>query len=226
MPRFRFTFLVFLLSFLLCPVLCAAEPLSAPQAEELLRAHFFRTRPNTDPTYTFTLTDRTTDEIWQNLGAQVFQIKDAGFQNGCGVLIKQGQVHWLGGCTGGVGLLSLAVADVNKDRSPELYYSYSFGSGLQRCEIGVYSERNAKAQTVGWKDAYLGDLFLEKTDAQTVLVQIRPYDAAKSGWGPVAATLGKIIFRQKLSGPSVKVRQDPKLPKELRDNLWSRSFPK
>jgi len=47
-------------------------------------------------------------------------------------LLYEGAVYPLGEWFGGCGVTSMALADLNGDQAPELYYTYSWGSGLHR----------------------------------------------------------------------------------------------
>jgi len=47
-------------------------------------------------------------------------------------LLYEGKVYPLGVWFGGFGVTSMALADLNGDQKPELYFTYSWGSGLHR----------------------------------------------------------------------------------------------
>lgn len=44
----------------------------------------------------------------------------------------------IGTCFGGYGITSMALADLNRDGQYELYYTFSWGSGLHRSQIGYF----------------------------------------------------------------------------------------
>ena len=57
-------------------------------------------------------------------------------------LMYDGHVYSIGTCFGGYGVTSMALADVNMDNQYELYYTFSWGSGIHRSEIGYFDPAN------------------------------------------------------------------------------------
>lgn len=53
-------------------------------------------------------------------------------------LLYDGHVYPLGVWFGGYGLTSMALSDVNGDQKPELYFTYSFGSGIHRSHAAYF----------------------------------------------------------------------------------------
>ena len=49
-----------------------------------------------------------------------------------------GSIYHIGTGFGGSGTTSFAVADLNSDGNPELYYTFSWGSGMHRSQIGYF----------------------------------------------------------------------------------------
>ena len=49
-----------------------------------------------------------------------------------------GSIYHIGTGLGGAGSTSFAVADLNSDGNPELYYTFSWGSGMHRSQIGYF----------------------------------------------------------------------------------------
>jgi hypothetical protein len=85
------------------------------------------------------LQDVTPNEVWRRMDAQVFKIK--GYTQSVSdiesFMIRRGQVFPLSIGFGGSGLDSMCVADLDADGSPELLYTYSWGSGLHRSHIAA-----------------------------------------------------------------------------------------
>lgn len=48
------------------------------------------------------------------------------------------EIFSIGTCFGGYGITSMALADLNRDGQYELYYTFSWGSGLHRSQIGYF----------------------------------------------------------------------------------------
>ncbi|MDE6714346.1 MAG: hypothetical protein K2K20_11485 [Lachnospiraceae bacterium] len=53
-------------------------------------------------------------------------------------IMYNGEVYSIGDCFGGFGITSMALADINMDGQYELYYTFSWGSGLHRSQIGYF----------------------------------------------------------------------------------------
>ena len=79
----------------------------------------------------FNITPR---EITTEYGYEIFK-----FDQSCaGYLLYDGHVCPLGEWLGGNGLVSFAVADLNGDCTKELYFTYSWGSGIHRSLAGYF----------------------------------------------------------------------------------------
>ena len=53
-------------------------------------------------------------------------------------IMYDGEVYSVGICFGGFGVTSMALADLNQDGAYELYYTFSFGSGVHALSIGYF----------------------------------------------------------------------------------------
>ena len=53
-------------------------------------------------------------------------------------IMYDNEIYSIGECFGGFGITSMALADLNKDGEYELYYTFSWGSGLHRSQIGYF----------------------------------------------------------------------------------------
>lgn len=54
-------------------------------------------------------------------------------------LLYENNVYPLGEWIGGMGVTSLALADLNAEDKPEMYFTYSFGSGLHRSHVAFFN---------------------------------------------------------------------------------------
>lgn len=73
-------------------------------------------------------------EIAAEYGFEIYK-----FDQSCaGYLQYDGRIWPLGEWFGGNGLVSFAVADLNGDRTEELYFTYSWGSGMHRSLAGYF----------------------------------------------------------------------------------------
>ncbi|MCM1298734.1 MAG: hypothetical protein NC228_04120 [[Eubacterium] siraeum] len=53
-------------------------------------------------------------------------------------ILYDGEAYSIGICFGGLGITSMALADLDKDGAYELYYTFSWGSGLHRSHVGYF----------------------------------------------------------------------------------------
>ncbi len=128
-----------------------------------------------DPEVAFTLEERTTDELgsgWGRRSSWWGRLPGRIPERPRLHLIIDKQVHRLGMAFGGYGLTSMAVTDLDQDQQPELFYTYSWGSGLHRAHLAV-SCRSRPGHLWGRTGLSERDLILEKVDDRTLLVQSR-----------------------------------------------------
>lgn len=57
-------------------------------------------------------------------------------------IMYDGEIYNIGTCFGGFGITSMALADLDKDGEYELYYTFSWGSGLHRAQVGYFEPAN------------------------------------------------------------------------------------
>ena len=76
----------------------------------------------------------TPQEITDKYGFRIFK-----YSKNCDTYLElKGETYPLGIGFGGPGTISFAVADLNGDEQYELYFTYSFGSGLNRAVVGCF----------------------------------------------------------------------------------------
>lgn len=82
-------------------------------------------------------------EITEKYGFSVFKYGE--FEQA--YLFYRGKVYVLGNSFGGTGIMSMALADIDGDKYPELYYTYSYGSGVNGSAVD-YIEINDAPESV------------------------------------------------------------------------------
>jgi len=187
--------------------------LSVEEARTLIREELLEEEPDLD--LEITLEERTPDDLWQRMGAQLFLSGGpfAEVRSAETYAVADGQVDRLGIAFGGHGVTSTEIADLNQDGEPELLYTYSWGSGLHRSHVAVYMPRHPDERTIDADLVYLnGDMLLEKVDDQTVFVK------AGYGYGDdfvVAATLGPLRLEDQGGQVALVVDLEEELPPEV-----------
>ena len=116
-------------------------------------------------------------EAWEGLRVQLFRITDGPFVNES-FLVKGDSVLRIGEATGGRGLTSLEISDLDKDGTAELLFTYAFGSGIHQSRIGMYAPAYGPGRTYEAGTGYFGDLGLVKEDRSTVSVRVVEPDEA------------------------------------------------
>jgi hypothetical protein len=157
------------------PLLALAdEPRSLEEAEAMVRAYVLETEPRMNPSARFPLRDITPAAAWNALHLQVFRITED-IQENWTYLIREDVVYPIGGATGGQGVTSMVVADLNRDGTPEFYCSSSWGSGLPRASISAFLRTRSGWRTIECPQWYPFEHLLLEATADT-LVTI--YDAS------------------------------------------------
>jgi hypothetical protein len=214
-----FTFVV--LAVLLSTAACSqqettnAERISTAEAEILVRAMFLKDVPALNPAVEFSLTELTTDEVWQRLRAQVFQVND-GYNMFNTYLIKNKEIVPLGTGVGGMGLTSMCVADLDQDGNPELVYTYSWGSGIHQCRVAMYSADLPAPYSLEARIVYDGnDWTVEKQDDQTVFVEI---DRVRRGEDSLR--IGQLVLERQGDQVALDIRLYDDLPPGALWQIW------
>ncbi|MGB8454124.1 MAG: hypothetical protein WCD89_17570 [Anaerocolumna sp.] len=91
--------------------------------------HDFKSGYDTDTCYNIT-----PNYIRQNSDYSVFKYDTSS----ASFLLYEGKVYPLGEYFGGFGLTSMTLSDLSGDQKPELYFTYSFGSGLHRSNTAYF----------------------------------------------------------------------------------------
>ncbi len=84
-------------------------------------------------------------------------------------LLFDDAIYGLGVFLGGNGLTSMALGDLDKDNQYELYFTFSWGSGLHRSQIGYFNPSTKKV-TVFDYSYFNHDMILTKNDEGTLCV--------------------------------------------------------
>jgi RNA polymerase sigma factor (sigma-70 family) len=148
------------------------ERIPLAEAEKRVRAFVLKENPRMAPTVKCPLKELTTDDVWKRLKVQVFQVTDDVQVCETFVLTRE-KVHRIGKGIGGHGVVSLCVADLNKDGRLELVYSYSWGSGMHRSHVAVFDCQAKAPKEYIAPQTYLHhqeDLKVKRDDDQTVRV--------------------------------------------------------
>lgn len=88
----------------------------------------------------------TPEEIKQDSDYQIFKydVSCASF------LLYEDEIYPLGEWFGGLGVTSMALADVDGDGKPELYFTYSWGSGLHHSHVAYFSPVSKQIIPLGY----------------------------------------------------------------------------
>jgi beta-lactamase regulating signal transducer with metallopeptidase domain len=90
----------------------------------------FKSGYDTDKCYNIT-----PESIVENSDYRIFKYD----KSSASFLLYEGEVYPLGEWFGGLGVTSMALADMDSDGESELYFTYSWGSGLHRSHVAYFS---------------------------------------------------------------------------------------
>src|SRR6185436_641974 len=109
------------------------------------------------------------------LGVQIFQIT-GDVQTHETFVIRDKKVFKIGIGVGGQGVPSICVADLNQDKTPELVYAYSWGSGVHRSHVAVFDCLAAEPREYVLPQGYFhtDDLAVKRVNDQKVEVWLGP----------------------------------------------------
>lgn len=85
------------------------------------------------------------------------------------LLVYDGKTYPLGDCFGGFGVTSFAITDLDKDGSFELYFTFSWGSGIPRSQVG-YFDTASKETVIFDFENFWGESLLSVDDDQVLCV--------------------------------------------------------
>ncbi len=163
--------------------------------------------------YSVSFTELTTDEIWERLGAQIYQENNNSNYEYQGYLIKNKEVTQLGSSFGGYGLTSMCVTDLDQNGQAELVYTFSWGSGQHRSQLALYSPDIPETHSiVAGIDFYDWDWTVEKLDDQTAWVKIGD------------TRIGQVVFKSQAGPPTLDIQLVEGLPASIRKHIHDR-FP-
>lgn len=202
--------------------------LSIEAAEKLVNGAFKSGRPGVRMLGSAKLVEVEAPDVKGLIGGQLYRVV-----GGCEIstdspeslLIVDRKPHALGTGFGGCGLTSFCVADLDKDGVPELYYTYSWGSGLHRALLCVVS-KSWGFKTIGFGCFLHRDWVVRKTKDGGVdlyLGRIEPWSPDKPDTNlnyPVGIKLGTLSLKTVSGKPSPTVDFVPSLPKDVKGDLW------
>jgi hypothetical protein len=143
----------------------------------MIRDYLQGQHPQLNPDVRLPLEELAIPEAWESLEAQLFRITEGPFVHES-FLIRGDSVLSIGEATGGRGLISLEISDLDKDGTAELLFTYAFGSGIHQSRIGMYAPVYGPDRTYEAATGYFGDLGLAKEDESTVSVRVVEPDGA------------------------------------------------
>jgi hypothetical protein len=131
-------FRTLLLTCLLFPFISSASPkISSDSASSLIKAYSLAANPNLAPGFQVLVIEYTVKDLYDSMGVQIFK---ADFYSQSGTFFNSGMYTYHNGTVrpfvdsfGGWGLMSGFVL------KRTFYYSYMWGSGIQRSQIGCFS---------------------------------------------------------------------------------------
>lgn len=110
------------------------------------------------------------------------------------VLLYDGEYHVLGTSFGGFGATSFAVADLNGDGCAELYFTFSWGSGIHRSQVGSFDTAEKRVREYDFSN-YFSDMVFAEEDGRLFVYGA---DAEISSFVDIALKptekLGELVF--------------------------------
>lgn len=128
-------------------------------------------------------------------------------------LMFEENIYLLGDYFGGYGVTSFAIADINLDDNIELYFTYSWGSGLHRSLVGYFDTKSKKIYQLDYVNYNNGSLL--KVDDGSLCI----YDARTKSTSFVDIELEAI---EKLTTITLNTNNDISLEEGVFHKMLSR----
>lgn len=118
----------------------------------------------------------------------------------------------------------MVLADLDGDGQSELYFAYSFGSGIHQSHMGGYAPAYDPQKIYFAETYYLGDLMLYSEEANRVDVRAVEEDL-EAGTVRYLETLGQLALEKENLEPEVKLILAEGLSEEIENSLVLPSAP-
>ncbi|MCB9854108.1 MAG: hypothetical protein H6818_00360 [Phycisphaerales bacterium] len=130
-------------------------------------------------------------------------------------LIHGDEVIKLGESFGGMGFQDSCVSDLDEDGHPELLFTYSYGSGIHRSQVGAWCDAWPKPRVIQSDCAFRGqpDFTLRRFSDQHVLVMVG------------TTRVGRLVLVKTDHEPQLRIELSPNLPESIRSQLWDLNSP-
>lgn len=90
-------------------------------------------------------------------------------------LMYDNEIYILGECFGGYGVTSMALADLDEDSQYEFYFTFSWGSGLHRSQVGYFNPVTKKVTIFDYSNISK-DMMLTTNEDGDLLVNVANID--------------------------------------------------
>jgi hypothetical protein len=157
-------------------------------------------------------------DVLKKLSARVFRITEGLFENETFLVTYHGKAIQIGAAIGGQGVSSMELSDLDQDGQAELYFTYSFGSGIHQTHLGVYAPAYAPEKIYEANTYYLGDLMLFSDQQNQVGVRIVERDPETNKVN-FQETLGQLTLEKIGLNPVLKLELIDGLPEEIKEAL-------
>jgi hypothetical protein len=157
-------------------------------------------------------------DVVKQINARLFRIVEEPFLNESFLITDNGIVLQMGSAVGGRGVSSMVLADLDGDRQSELYFTYSFGSGIHQSHISTYAPAYDPQKTYAAETAYQGDLKLVSDDGDRVVVRVVEGDPEAESLR-ILDTLGQLSLEKSGLEPELKLRLAEGLPEQVLEAL-------
>lgn len=165
----------------------------------------------------------TPDYIDNNSDYSIFKFKNSA----ASFLMYKGEIYELGTSFGGYGVVSMALADFNNDDAYELYFTFSWGSGIHHSQIGYFDPSTNKVTIFNYTNLNY-DLILTTNEKGELCVNETVFESDSFVDYTITAgkSLGRIIWDDeiKLDIAGGEVAEETNIQSEYNACLLGCSF--
>ena len=179
-------------------------------ASQAIRDYFQAQNPDLSHRTKFPVEELTTDEIWQYLTIQVFRVTGETYQNESFIFYTDTLIQ-MGTAFGGSGVTDMVISDLDQDNLAELFFTYSFGSGIHRTRFAVFAPKYDQDNIIECDAEYYGDTRIETKSYQDIRLKIVEYNPDGSEF-EFSYTLGSLSLVKDNQVMRLVLDVNPSLP--------------
>lgn len=190
---------------------------SEKAASQAIMEYYQAQLPDLSRRIKFPVEEITNDDIWQYLTIQVFRVTGDIYENETFIFNNDTLIQ-MGTAFGGSGVTDMVLSDLDQDTLAELFFTYSFGSGIHRTRFAVYAPKYDKENIIECEEEYFGETLIEAKTYQDIRLKILEFDS-EGNESEYAYTLGSLSLVKDNQVMNLVLEINPSLPERFYEGI-------